>query len=557
VIIEDINLTSRMRDGVVLRADAYRPEGSDRVPAILVRTPYGKEGHRRRKFVAAAVARGYAVVVQDVRGRYASDGEFDPYRQDGRDGYDTIEWLAGQPWCAGRIAGSGLSYPGAVQWLAAVEAPPHLTCIFPAMCFSSGRQFFYFGGAFDLSWIPWTATNIAPDARRRRKIAGAQTPEEARAEWREAARAAFRHVPLNSLPLLRDVAPFYYEWLDHPDDGSYWEFADIESRHDRVRVPSFNFSGWHDEGYGPVGAIRNFSGMRKRGATDASRDPFLVIGPWTHGEPTPASTRVGDRDFGPDAGLDYDSLMLDWCDLHVRGVDRGLGTSPRVRVFVMGRNRWRDSSAWPIANTRSRALYFGGGGRLTWEPPAAAEPPDRYRFDPNDPLEDPHFSEGLGPHDQRQVESRSDVIVYTSEPLQDDVEVIGTIECRVWLASSAPDTDIFVRILDVEPGGPAWNLMSPTIEVLRARYRMSESEPQLLRPGVPAELVLRLAVTANLFRRGHRIRVHVTSSFFPHLDRNPNTGRPVSAESRLVPAVNAIFHDPQRPSRILLPVVEP
>ena len=556
-MIEEPNLTARMRDGVVLRADAYRPEGQGRVPAILVRTPYGKNGHRGQAFVAGAVARGYAVVVQDVRGRYSSDGEFDPYRQDGRDGYDTVEWLAGQPWCTGRIAGSGLSYPGAAQWLYAVEAPPHLACIFPAMCFSSGRQFFYFGGAFDLSWIPWIATNIAPEARRRQKIAGPQNSREARAEWRTTADAAFRHVPLNSLPLFKDVAPFYYEWLDHPDDGGYWDFADIEGRHDRVRVPSFNFSGWHDEGYGPVGAIRNFTGVRARGATPAARDPFLVIGPWTHGEPTLTDTRVGDRGFGPDSGLDYERLVLDWCDLHARGVDRGLGASPRVRVFVMGRNRWRDSSVWPLRNTRIRALHLRSGGRLTWEPPDTAESPDRYTFDPTDPLEDPHFSEGLGPHDQRQVESRSDVIAYTSEPLPEDLEVIGTIECRVWLASSAPDTDIFVRLLDVEPDGPAWNLMSPTLEVLRARYRVSEREPELLRPGVPVELTLRLAVTANLFRRGHRIRVHVTSSFFPHLDRNPNTGRPVSAEPRLVPAVNAVFHDTPRPSRILLPIVDP
>lgn len=554
-MIQDINLTARMRDGIVLRADAYRPDTPERVPAILVRTPYGKQGHRDRQFVAAAVERGYAVVVQDVRGRYASDGDFDPYRQERRDGYDTIEWLAALSWCNGRVAGSGLSYPGGTQWLAAVEAPPHLACIFPAMCFSSGRQFFYFGGAFDMSWLGWIATNIAPEARRRLKLPGSQTPKEARAEWNRIADQALRHVPLNSLPLFREVAPFYYEWLDHPDDGSYWEFADIERGHDRVTVPAFNFSGWHDEGYGPIGAIRNFSGMRARGATETARDPFLLIGPWTHGEPSPGERRVGDRDFGAEAGLDYDALVLDWCDLHARGIDRGLRRAPRVRVFVMGLNRWRESSGWPIANTTTRAVYLRSEGRLSWEPPAAAEAADRYRFDPDDPVEDPHFDKGLGAHDQRQVESRSDVLVYTSDPLTEDLEVIGTIECRVWLASSAPDTDLVVRLLDVEPDGPAWNLMSPTLEVLRARYRRSERDPEPLQPGMPEELVLRLAVTANLFRRGHRIRVHVTSSFFPHLDRNPNTGRPVPAEARLVPAVNAIFHDPQRPSRILLPVV--
>jgi putative CocE/NonD family hydrolase len=544
-----------MRDGVVLRADAYRPEGTERVPAILVRTPYGKAGESDRAFVHAANQRGYAVVVQDVRGRYDSDGDFDPYRQEGRDGHDTVEWLASQSWCNGRVAGSGLSYPGATQWLTAVEAPPHLTCIFPAMCFSSGRQFFYFGGAFDLSWLGWIATNIAPEARRRKKLPGARTAREARVEWREIEATALRHLPPYTLPHFQKVAPFYYEWLDHPEDGSFWDFADIETRHDRVQVPAMNFSGWHDEGYGPVGAIRNFVGMRRRGATALARDPRLVIGPWRHGEPTPASRRVGERDFGEGAGLDYTALVLDWCDLQVRGIDRGLARAPRGRVFVMGANRWREFNEWPIPGMVARTMHLRSGGRLTWDAPLAAEPADRYRYDPNDPVVDPHFDKGLGPHDQREVGRRADVLTFTSDPLEEDVEVIGTIECHIWLASSAPDTDLFVRVLDVEPEGPAWNLMSPTLEVLRARYRLGEDEPRWLEPGVPTELRLRLAVTANRFLRGHRIRVQVTSSFFPHLDRNPNTARPVPAESRLVPALNAIYHDPQRPSRVVLPVM--
>ena len=555
-MIEDLNLETRMRDGTALRTDAYRPDTPGKVPAILVRTPYGKDPHRGRAFVQAAVARGYAVAVQDVRGRYASEGEFEPYRREGLDGYDAVEWLATQPWCNGRVAGSGLSYPGATQWLTAVEAPPHLACIFPAMSFSSGRQFFYFGGAFDLSWLSWIAVNIAPDARRRKGLPGPKTPREARTEWREMERRVLRHMPAASLPLFKQTAPFYYEWLDHPDDGSYWEFADIERRHDRVRVPVMNFSGWHDEGYGPIGATRNFAGLRRRGATPEARDSRLIIGPWTHGEPSARSSRVGDRDFGGAAGLDYDTLVLDWCDLHARGIDRGLARSPRVRVFVMGSNQWREFPEWPPADIAVRALHLRAGGRLTWEPPAPGEAHDRFRYDPADPLEDPHFEKGLGPHDQREVESRSDVLVFTSDPLTDDIEVIGSIECRMWMASTAPDTDLFVRVLDVEPDGPAWNLMSPTLEVLRARYRLGELEPQLLQPGVPVELRITTPITANRFRRGHRIRVHVTSSFFPHVDRNPNTGRPVAWESRPEPATNFIFHDAGRPSAIRLPVVE-
>jgi hypothetical protein len=549
------SLPAPMRDGASLRGDLYRPDADERRPVILIRTPYGKQGYREDSLVRKAVERGFAVFVQDVRGRYASDGEFDPYRQDGRDGHDTVEWLAAQPWSNGRIGTSGLSYPGAVQWLLAVEAPPHLVCMFPAMCFSSGRQFFYFNGAFDLSWMPWTANNIAPDVRRRRGLPGPKTGAEARALWRREGRAALRHVPLDTLPLLKGVTGFYFDWLDHPDDGSYWDFADIEAKHDRVRVPAFNFSGWHDEGYGPIGATRNYTGMRRRGATEAARQPRLVIGPWVHGEPTTQSTTVGDRDFGAAAGLDYDGLVLDWCDWHLRGIDRGISRQPPVRVFVMGANRWRESQDWPLPGVTPRTWYLRAGGRLTTEAPAQGEGSARFTFDPNDPVEDPHYEAGLGPHDQRGIERRRDVLTFTSEPLREDVEAIGQIEIRLWIASSAPDTDFVARVLDVEPDGPAWNLMSPTLEVMRARYRHDEREPELLEPGRPYELVLRLGMTGNLFRAGHRIRVQVTSSFFPHVDRNPNTGRPVPHESRLVPARQTVFHDAARPSRVVLPVV--
>lgn len=541
------------RDGLLLRGDLHAPAGDQRRPALLIRTPYGRHNDREDPLVVKAVERGFAVVVQDVRGRYGSDGAFDPYKHEGRDGYDTIEWIAAQPWSNGRVATAGLSYPGAVQWLAAVEAPPHLVCAFPAMCFSSGRRFFYFGGAFDLSWLPWTANNIAPDDRRRRDVPGPRTTREARAWWRDNGRDALRRVPLRDHPLLEGVTPFYDEWLDHPDDGPYWDFADLEQRYGAVKVPVFNFSGWHDEGYGPVGATRNFAGLRAHAATEASRAPRLMIGPWVHGSPKPTTRTVGDRDFGAAAGLDYDALVLDWCDLHVRGIDRGLRAAPPVRLFVMGSNRWRDETRWPVPST-PRTLFLRAGGRLTSEPPAAGESPDRYVFDPNDPLEDPHFDAGLGAHDQRAIESRGDVLVFSTPPLDEDLEVVGTIEFRLWVASSAPDTDFYCRLLDVDRDGAVWNLMSPTLEVLRAKYRNGEDEPEYLVPGQPVELTFRLGLTANRFQRGHRIRVQVTSSFFPHLDRNPNTGRPSAIETRLVPARQVVFHDADRPSRVILPV---
>ena len=549
-----VDITSRTRDGVALRADLHSPPGEARRAVLLIRTPYGRQQYRDDSMVAQAVVRGYAVVVQDVRGRHDSAGTFDPYKHEGADGHDTIEWIAAQPWSNGRVAMAGLSYPGAAQWLAAVEAPPHLACVFPAMCFSSARQFFYFGGAFDLSWLPWTANNIAPDDRRRRDVPGPRTTRDARAWWRQHGRHALRRVPLRGHPLLDGVTPFYDEWLDHPDDGPYWEFAELESKHASVRVPVFNFSGWHDEGYGPIGATRNFAGLEARGATDAARRPHLMIGPWVHGEPKPGTRAVGDRDFGIGAGLDYDALVLDWSDLHARGVDRGIGRAPRVRLFVMGANRWRAAATWPLSAT-PLVLHMRHGGMLTRDPPAAAEPADGYVFDPADPVEDPHFDAGLGPHDQAAIERRRDVLVFSTPPLDDDLEVIGTIEFRLWVASSAPDTDFYCRLLDVDRDGAVWNLMSPTLEVLRAKYRNGEENPEPLVPGEPVELAFRLGLTANRFLRGHRIRVQVTSSFFPHLDRNPNTGRPSAIETTLVPARQTVFHDAARPSRVILPVV--
>jgi uncharacterized protein len=549
-----IEISTPLRDSVVLQADRHETPGNEARPVLLIRTPYGRQQYREDSMVAKAVARGYRVVVQDVRGRYGSGGEFDPYRNEGADGFDTIEWIASKPWSNGRVATAGLSYPGAAQWLAAVEAPPHLVCAFPAMCFSSARQFFYFGGAFDLSWLPWTANNIAPDDRQRKGVSGPATGRDARAWWREHGRDALRRVPLRSHPLLKGVTPFYDEWLDHPDDGPYWDFAEIERRHRAVAVPVFNFSGWHDEGYGPVGATRNFAGLRAQGDTAAARATRLTIGPWVHGEPTPQTRRVGDRDFGEAAGLAYDALVLDWCDLHVRGIDRGLGAEPAVKLFVMGANRWRPESSWPVPST-PRTLFLRAGGRLTTEAPADGEAPARYVFDPAEPVEDPHFDAGLGPHDQRAIESRGDMLVYSTPALDDDLEVIGEIECRLWVASSALDTHFYCRLLDVDPDGAVWNLMSPTLEVIRAKYRNGEEEPEYLVPGQPVELVFRLARTANRFLRGHRIRVHVTSSFFPHLDRNPNTGRPSAVESKLVPARQTIFHDGGRPSRVILPVI--
>ncbi len=542
------NLEARMRDGVVLRADVLRPGREGRFPALLVRTPYGKDGEWRDDGFAMRAARaGYVVVLQDVRGRYGSGGVFDPYRQEGRDGYDTIAWVAGLPYCDGKVGLTGLSYPAAVQWLAAVESPPQLKAMAPAMAFSTGRAFAYFGGAFDLSWLPWFYKEIAPDVRRRSNVSGPRTSDEAERAWKASGEAWLRHLPLATHPALQGVAPAFFEWLNHPDDGPFWDFLRIESRYDRVRIPVLNLSGWHDEGYGPGGATRGYVATRAWGGR-------LVMGPWTHGLPTPRRTRAGELDFGGAAGLDYEALLLRFFDRWLKGIPNGIDREPSVRIFVMGENAWRDEAEWPLARARPTAYHMRAGGRLTAEAPAAGEPPDGYTYDPRDPLVDPRGGR-LGPFDQSVLEARRDLLVYRSEPLAHAVEVTGPIEIELWVSSSARDTDFVVRLLDVHPDGRAYNLMSPTLEVLRARYRNREDRPELLEPGRIVKLRLANGITSNLFKAGHRIGIHVTSSLHPHLDRNPNTGGVIATEERLLRAEQLVHHDAEHPSRVVVPVV--
>ncbi len=546
-VVLETDVAATMRDGVVLRADILRPDAPGRFPAILLRTPYGKAYEWRDSFAIRAARAGYVVVAQDVRGRYASDGVYHPYHQEGKDGYDTVEWAASLPYVNGKVGMAGLSYPGAVQWLAAMEKPPHLVTITPLMCFSNARHFFFNGGAWDLSWISWFYLNIAPDVRARSGLPGPKTEVEAEDLWEKHREEWLSFLPLSELPVLRDVAPAYYDWLAHPEDGPYWDFANVEARYDEIEIPALNLSGWHDEGYGPAGAIRNYRGTRK----NRSR---LVIGPWRHGTPRLDRIREGELDFGVNAGLDHDAVLLRWFDFYLKGEENGLDREEPVEIFVMGENRWRDEEDWPLARRVETPYYLSSGGKLSLEPPPNDERPDTYSYDPLDPVVDPH--EGAqGPYDQSPLETRDDVLVYQTEPLSKGIEVTGHIEVELFAASSAKDTDFVVRLLDVHPDGRAFNLMSPTLEVIRARYRDGEDKVSLLEPGVIVPIRLNRLVTSNLFRAGHRIRIHVTSSLYPHFDRNPNTGEPIGKSARTEVARQEIHHSASYPSRIVLPVI--
>jgi putative CocE/NonD family hydrolase len=317
--IVEKNVAVPMRDGVVLRADVLRPSESGKFPVLVYRTPYGKDAAREEYTTFRhGVERGYAVLLVDVRGRYHSGGEFRPYENEGRDGYDTIEWAASQPWSSGAVGTFGLSYPGAVQWLAAVESPPHLKAMVPAMTFSTPQNFFYAGGTWDLSWIEWIWDNIAWDVRVKKNLPGPRTYEEALAAWREEGPRMLGILPLKDVDALKEVAPYYFDWLRHPVEDPWWDWSELRNKYGRTSAAVLNLSAWYDDNYGPEGATTNYAGLLKSRAADKDARTHLLLGPWVHGVDSTRKTQSGERQFGPPAAIDYDEVVLRWMDHYLK-----------------------------------------------------------------------------------------------------------------------------------------------------------------------------------------------------------------------------------------------
>ncbi|HET6929708.1 MAG TPA: CocE/NonD family hydrolase [Candidatus Acidoferrum sp.] len=553
------NVEVPMRDGTLLRADVWLPPQKGRFPTLVYRTPYGKEDAPKEWTTFQKLPqRGYAVVIQDVRGRYASDGEFVPYQNEGKDGYDTIEWAAQQPWSDGNVGTFGLSYPGAVQWLAAVENPPHLKAMVPAMTFSTPRNFFYSGGLFDGSWLEWVWMNIAPDARKRKNLPGPQTHAEAKAAWKTEHQRMEGYLPLRDLPDLQQTAPFYYQWLAHAPADPWWDWAELRNKYDRVHCAVLNFSGWYDEAYGPDGATTNFNGLltARKGQKDSATR--TIIGPWTHGAQD--TSKSGEREFGSTAPIDYDELILRWMDHYLRSMDNGIEKEAPVRIFVMGTNAWRDENAWPLKRAQRTSLFLAANspdtrtGKLsrTDEKPRAKT--SSFLSDPAHPVTDVY--DAYGAHDYRTLAGREDVLVFDSEPMAKDTEVTGPVVAEMYVSADVKDFDLWVRLLDVAPDGTAFNLMSPGLDVLRASWRNESAKAELLEPGKIYKLTLDRMLTSNTFLKGHKIRVQLSGAFYPHFSRNLQTGESeiVSKESRNRRIV--VHHDAEHASRIILPIVE-
>jgi hypothetical protein len=550
-VVHEQDVVVPLRDGVHLRADILRPSSDGRFPTLVYRTPYGKDAALNEYTTfTRAVERGYAVVVQDARGRYKSDGEFRPYENEGRDGYDTIEWAARQRWSNGRVGTFGLSYPGAVQWLAAMENPPHLEAMVPAMTFSTPQNFFYSGGIWDMSWFEWIWRNIAPDVRRRKSRDPAK--QDGAASWRPLKEKVLGTLPLDQAQELRDVAPYYYEWLHHPPEDPFWNFAELRNKYGRTRAAVLNLSGWHDDNYGPEGATTNYAGLVRSRGGNTSR-AALLVGPWVHGVDATARASFGERDFGREAVIDYDEVVIGWMDRHL-GSDGSDGTSRAadpVRYFVMGENRWRGSSTWPPRG-HAATYYLSSTRGLTQTPPTRQDAPSSFVSDPADPVINPYSSAGA--HDYRALANRRDVLTFDSAPMTSDIEVTGSIRARVYISCDCRDTDLWVRILDVSPDGAAYNLMSPGSDAIRASYRDLGKGRQLLVPDRVYELTLNNLVTSNLFRRGHRVRIQLSASFFPNFSRSLHTGELETVSARMQRATIRVHHDREHPSQISLPV---
>ena len=563
IIREDVMIP--MRDGIKLGAILYRPEGASKYPAIVYRTPYGVDDYDAyAEFPLKAARQGYMVFLVDVRGRLRSEGEFEAYRNEKQDGYDVIEWVGKHPQCTGKVGTYGGSYPGIVQWLAMSQSPPHLAAAAPEMTPVGSHHFMYWGGAFSHPWLDWFMPYILADKRKRAgDTSGPWDDEPATEEWEHSDRKKwYAYRPLTDLPILKKYAPEYYQWLSHPDSSAWWNFLNAEGDFSKFKNPVLLLSGWYDASYGPEGVRRGFNRMMKESSSEeAKKQTRMILGPWNHTSLNMRKTKFGEVNFGTNAGFDYDAELLKWYDGILKEGTTGSGL-PKVNIFTMGENKWHSESEWPLSRAVNESFYLhsnGGAssnkneGQLTKSAPVT-ESPDAYVFDPVNPFWDVSYEKSY-PYDQRNNESRSDVAVYTSGVLDKDVEVTGELMADLYVSSSAPDTDFSFTLCDVFPDGKSINLHGLDAGYLRMRYRNGTDHQELMKPGDIYHIRIRQAYTSNLFMKGHRIRVYITSSKAPHYDPNPNTGTEIATEKVLKPATNKIYHDAKHPSRMILPVV--
>ena len=574
-VLVEKDVPMQTRDGVTLRADVYRPDASGVFPVLLSRLPYDKNLRPRPGDIDYFVERGYGVIMQDTRGRFASAGaEYYALIWEMQDGYDAVEWAAKLPWSDGNVGTMGQSYLGATQYLLAPSRPPHLKAMFPVSAAADFHQcwVYHTGGAFELGWQVPYAILMARDSLERQGLTAQLLPTLERdlipaptPFAQPLSTEAYRRLPLMAWgELLRPVARYLTDYLQHPEDGPYWWAINLERQHANISAPMYHVTSWYDIFL--RGGLAHFCGLRQYAmTTEARQQQKLLIGPWAHRFPftSPSSRDTGDIDFGPNACIELHETQLRWFDFYLKGFHTGILEDAPVKIFIMGTNVWRDEQEWPLARTRYTPYYLhsqgqantlSGDGRLEPVLPGE-EPPDHFTYDPNDPV--PTCGGNtliipMGVQDQRQVETRQDVLVYSTDPLTAPLEVTGPVVVTLFAASSAPDTDFIAKLVDVRPDGYAQNLADG---IIRARYRTSRMLPTRLTPGQVYEFTIDLWATSHVFLPGHCLRLEISSSNFPRFDRNLNTGEDQATGTRWQSAAQTVFHASRYPSHVLLPVI--
>ncbi len=550
-----------MRDGVKLYVDLYLPAAPGKYPTIVWRTPYGVQRDGSHEALIRFAMNGYAVVAQDVRGRYESEGTWEPFRNEGKDGFDTIEWAAVQSFSNGKVATEGGSYNGHNQWQAASLNPPHLVAAFPALASTNiYANWLTMGGAFRLSFnYGWGVVRM-PNRIMLPQYwhTEAYAPEELKYE------NILMHVPLKDGDMMSagTAVQHYRDWIKHESYDDYWKSISDEEHFDKITVPVHTSGGWFDIFLG--GTINGYVGMKNKGATaEARAGARMIIGPWGHG-PTQS---FGGVDFTPAANVNQLETELRFFDYHLKGIKNGLEAEAPVKLFYMGVNKWRSEKDWPIPGTQYKELYLTskgaansvrGDGELSFKKPAASGV-DTYRYDPQNPVPTTGGNNCCGtptlagPRDQRQLERREDILVYTGDFLQNALTIAGPVKVKLFASTDGPDTDWMIKLVDVYPDDTA---MPVSEGILRAKFREGPDKIRLLTPNQVVEYTIELTATANVFKPGHRIRVDITSSNFPQFDRNPNTGEALGNSATIRVAQQSIHHGGSRLSHILLPVVQ-
>jgi putative CocE/NonD family hydrolase len=557
------NVAVQMRDGVTLRADIYRPKDPGKFPVLLARTPYNKDHSPvfDPTFGKLGAAKGYVVILQDVRGRFTSDGQWYPFKFDAQDGYDTIEWAAALPYSDGQVGMVGSSYLGYDQLLAAITRPPHLKGIFPIIAPSNlYSELVHQGGALN-QWVVEDWTTAAALVSLLQKV-----PESMNVKARTAT-LPITSYPILGLPTEQQLAPFFYDWLKHPSYDEYWRQWAVDEDASKITVPAFLVDGWYDIFLN--GAIENYESIKSFGGSDNARQNVrLLIGPWYHG---PFNVKVGDVDFGPESkiyGLQMVDLIFRWYDHLLKGEQNGVDSEKSVTYFVMGKNQWQQADTWPPQPSHQMRFYLQskgnanslqGDGELVSSDPGPAAP-DHYIYDPADPVpttggatccDKKDFVAGA--FDQRDVEARKDVLVYSTPVFKEDFVIAGPVRADLYASSSAKDTDFTAKLVDVWPNGFVQNL---TEGILRARYRNSRETPELMQPGTVYKFSIDLWATSDDFLPGHRLRVEISSSNFPHFSRNLNTGNDLADDATMIKATNTVYHGAEQPSALVVTVLD-